>query len=224
MQIISRLSSWSWFSIVWAEQVHSDIRIRPILDSSLPNLFTSFLFLAVKLECLKQMKTVIFTLKWSSLIAKCRKNMHLWVKNLAPRFILFLSEMFHGFVFRSVRPDKRFRLALGSFVEEYNNKVQVNIRPSFVAKKVHDTQQDRSMFLQSVMKYVLSLFFHWMEKNVNHFSFIMQSLRSSFCLVMTDQSRLKNVASPWVTQNLAKLLHVFCSRIPYYQDCWDVIP
>jgi hypothetical protein len=28
--------------------------------------------------------------------------------------------------FRSVRPDKRFRLALGSFVEEYNNKVQVD--------------------------------------------------------------------------------------------------
>ena len=25
----------------------------------------------------------------------------------------------------SVRPDRRFRLALGSFVEEYNNKVQV---------------------------------------------------------------------------------------------------
>lgn len=25
----------------------------------------------------------------------------------------------------SVRPDKRFRLALGSFVEEYNNKVQI---------------------------------------------------------------------------------------------------
>lgn len=25
----------------------------------------------------------------------------------------------------SVRPDKRFRLALGSFIEEYNNKVQV---------------------------------------------------------------------------------------------------
>lgn len=25
----------------------------------------------------------------------------------------------------SVRPDKRFRLALGSFVEEYNNKVRV---------------------------------------------------------------------------------------------------
>ena len=27
----------------------------------------------------------------------------------------------------SVRPDKRFRLALGSFVEEYNNKVTVTI-------------------------------------------------------------------------------------------------
>ena len=25
----------------------------------------------------------------------------------------------------SVRPDKRFRLALGSFVEKYNNKVQI---------------------------------------------------------------------------------------------------
>lgn len=25
----------------------------------------------------------------------------------------------------SVRPDKRFRLALGSFIEEYNNKVQI---------------------------------------------------------------------------------------------------
>ena len=29
----------------------------------------------------------------------------------------------------SVRPDKRFRLALGSFVEEYNNKVQVTHWP-----------------------------------------------------------------------------------------------
>lgn len=27
----------------------------------------------------------------------------------------------------SVRPDKRFRLALGSFVEEYNNKVSEKI-------------------------------------------------------------------------------------------------
>ncbi len=26
----------------------------------------------------------------------------------------------------SIRPDKRFRLALGSFVEEYNNKVNFN--------------------------------------------------------------------------------------------------
>lgn len=28
----------------------------------------------------------------------------------------------------SVRPDKRFRLALGSFVEEYNNKVKLKNR------------------------------------------------------------------------------------------------
>lgn len=28
----------------------------------------------------------------------------------------------------SVRPDKRFRLALGSFVEEYNNKVGATLR------------------------------------------------------------------------------------------------
>lgn len=27
----------------------------------------------------------------------------------------------------SVRPDKKFRLAIGSFIEEYNNKVQVYI-------------------------------------------------------------------------------------------------
>lgn len=27
----------------------------------------------------------------------------------------------------SVRPDKRFRLALGSFVEEYNNKVRIEV-------------------------------------------------------------------------------------------------
>lgn len=26
-----------------------------------------------------------------------------------------------------IRPDKRFRLALGSFVEEYNNKVQIQL-------------------------------------------------------------------------------------------------
>ena len=29
----------------------------------------------------------------------------------------------------SVRPDKRFRLALGSFMEEYNNKVSVSVKP-----------------------------------------------------------------------------------------------
>lgn len=29
----------------------------------------------------------------------------------------------------SVRPDKRFRLALGSFVEEYNNKVNSRVTP-----------------------------------------------------------------------------------------------
>lgn len=42
----------------------------------------------------------------------------------------------------SVRPDKRFRLALGSFVEEYNNKVRsvetaiqqrANLKPKTVA-------------------------------------------------------------------------------------------
>lgn len=36
----------------------------------------------------------------------------------------------------SVRPDKRFRLALGSFVEEYNNKVPnyiiQNLDPSYL--------------------------------------------------------------------------------------------
>ena len=35
----------------------------------------------------------------------------------------------------SVRPDKRFRLALGSFVEEYNNKVQVTISPFYPPQK-----------------------------------------------------------------------------------------
>lgn len=42
----------------------------------------------------------------------------------------------------SVRPDKRFRLALGSFVEEYNNKVQVvsldEDTSEFVAKSTFD--------------------------------------------------------------------------------------
>mgnify|MGYP001167082192 CR=1 FL=1 len=35
----------------------------------------------------------------------------------------------------SVRPDKRFRLALGSFVEEYNNKVQVIT--NLIIKKIY---------------------------------------------------------------------------------------
>ncbi len=34
----------------------------------------------------------------------------------------------------SIRPDKRFRLALGSFVEEYNNKVRNSM--TFVQKTV----------------------------------------------------------------------------------------
>ena len=42
----------------------------------------------------------------------------------------------------SVRPDKRFRLALGSFVEEYNNKVQIitldEETSEFVAKSTFD--------------------------------------------------------------------------------------
>lgn len=42
----------------------------------------------------------------------------------------------------SVRPDKRFRLALGSFVEEYNNKVQIvsldEDTSEFVAKSTFD--------------------------------------------------------------------------------------
>ena len=38
----------------------------------------------------------------------------------------------------SVRPDKRFRLALGSFVEEYNNKVQVDTgRACWPSKRVY---------------------------------------------------------------------------------------
>lgn len=42
----------------------------------------------------------------------------------------------------SVRPDKRFRLALGSFVEEYNNKVQIvsldEETSEFMAKNTFD--------------------------------------------------------------------------------------
>ena len=42
----------------------------------------------------------------------------------------------------SIRPDKRFRLALGSFVEEYNNKVQIVMldeeQSEFTARNVFD--------------------------------------------------------------------------------------
>ncbi len=42
----------------------------------------------------------------------------------------------------SMRPDKRFRLALGSFVEEYNNKVQIvsldEEKSEFVARSTFD--------------------------------------------------------------------------------------
>ncbi|CAF5074313.1 unnamed protein product, partial [Rotaria magnacalcarata] len=42
----------------------------------------------------------------------------------------------------SIRPDKRFRLALGSFVEEYNNKVQIvsldEDTSEFVARSTFD--------------------------------------------------------------------------------------
>ena len=38
----------------------------------------------------------------------------------------------------SIRPDKRFRLALGSFVEEYNNKVTIdNFIRNMFSKKNH---------------------------------------------------------------------------------------
>ena len=37
----------------------------------------------------------------------------------------------------SVRHDKKFRLAIGSFIEEYNNKVQVNL--SVLLTTVNDT-------------------------------------------------------------------------------------
>lgn len=42
----------------------------------------------------------------------------------------------------SIRPDKRFRLALGSFIEEYNNKVQIVVldeeTSEFYAKSTFD--------------------------------------------------------------------------------------
>ena len=35
----------------------------------------------------------------------------------------------------SIRPDKRFRLALGSFVEEYNNKVEYGMNRRYLFLK-----------------------------------------------------------------------------------------
>ena len=35
----------------------------------------------------------------------------------------------------TVRPDRRFRLALGSFVEEYNNKVSPGARGAFTGQE-----------------------------------------------------------------------------------------
>lgn len=35
----------------------------------------------------------------------------------------------------SIRPDKRFRLALGSFIEEYNNKVNTSLFDQQVCKE-----------------------------------------------------------------------------------------
>ena len=52
----------------------------------------------------------------------------------------------------SVRPDKRFRLALGSFVEEYNNKLQVTMLTikAFVLKERGPLpSQPRFIFIDS---------------------------------------------------------------------------
>lgn len=53
----------------------------------------------------------------------------------------------------SIRPDKRFRLALGSFIEEYNNKVSERFRLNysknifcFVKVQIITLDEDRSEF------------------------------------------------------------------------------
>ena len=38
----------------------------------------------------------------------------------------------------SIRPDKRFRLALGSFVEEYNNKVSNGFKLIWFTLEIHE--------------------------------------------------------------------------------------
>lgn len=46
----------------------------------------------------------------------------------------------------SVRPDKRFRLALGSFVEEYNNKVR-NVVLAILSAKAKDSNASELMLM-----------------------------------------------------------------------------
>eukprot|EP00961_Rhodomonas_salina_P076872 1031690-Rhodomonas_salina.2 len=50
----------------------------------------------------------------------------------------------------SVRPDKKFRLAIGSFIEEYSNKVQVALPllttfPPFPARRRERSDPDRDV-------------------------------------------------------------------------------
>ena len=55
----------------------------------------------------------------------------------------------------SVRPDRRFRLALGSFIEEYNNKVKhLFINTSYILKMLKQTFS-QIVKLQSISKYRL---------------------------------------------------------------------
>lgn len=64
----------------------------------------------------------------------------------------------------SVRPDKRFRLALGSFIEEYNNKVQIisldEETSEFSAKRYANFDIFRSMFKQSISIEFLRILAH----------------------------------------------------------------
>lgn len=60
----------------------------------------------------------------------------------------------------SVRPDKRFRLALGSFVEEYNNKVQLRAATSFTSqlqmcRAANNAQGSNEKRMQNTNEYTL---------------------------------------------------------------------
>jgi hypothetical protein len=91
----------------------------------------------------------------------CYLNKHQKKKNLQKKIIFFLdmtsgnnSQAKRKEIYRyeapwmvyamnwSMRPDKRFRLALGSFVEEYNNKVQIvsldEDKSEFVSRSTFD--------------------------------------------------------------------------------------